>query len=171
MGYSIKAVQVENFVSHLKICFLVFQYICSYVLRPVAFIMGVPWEDSDIVAELLGVKTFLNEFVAYTRLAEIIKNRTKMTGLRTISVSRNVYSKLSTGFILKGNDLYLKKVMEVSQFRHLDAKGVFLFFKSVFVIRYFLLYTKYSALPSFKGMPTLKTKNKKKNQLFKCTCS
>lgn len=49
--------------------------------------MGVPWEDSDVVAELLGIKTFLNEFVAYTRLAGFIDNRTKMNGLRTISVS------------------------------------------------------------------------------------
>lgn len=69
---------------------LSFEYICSYVLRPVAFIMGVPWEDSDVVAELLGVKTFLNEFVAYTRLATIIENRTKMTGLRTISVRSEI---------------------------------------------------------------------------------
>ncbi|XP_022781914.1 solute carrier family 28 member 3-like isoform X2 [Stylophora pistillata] len=69
---------------------LSFEYICSYVLRPVAFIMGVPWEDSDVVAELLGIKTFLNEFVAYTRLATIIENRTKMTGLRTISIRAEI---------------------------------------------------------------------------------
>ena len=49
--------------------------------------MGVPWEDSDVVAELLGIKTFLNEFVAYTRLAGFIDNRIRMNGLRTISVS------------------------------------------------------------------------------------
>lgn len=69
---------------------LSFEYICSYVLRPVAFIMGVPWEDSDVVAELLGIKTFLNEFVAYTRLAGFIDNRKKMNGLRTISIRSEI---------------------------------------------------------------------------------
>ena len=63
------------------------QFICSYVLRPVAFIMGVEWKDCDVVAELLGTKTFLNEFIAYTQLAEFIKNRQTLNGLRTISVS------------------------------------------------------------------------------------
>ena len=63
------------------------QYICSYVLRPVAFIMGVEWRDCDVVAELLGIKTFLNEFVAYAKLSDYIKNRQLDNGLRTISVS------------------------------------------------------------------------------------
>ena len=50
--------------------------------------MGVEWKDCDVVAELLGIKTFLNEFVAYASLSEYIKNRTTENGLRTISVSR-----------------------------------------------------------------------------------
>ncbi len=37
--------------------------------------MGVSWEDSFIVAELIGVKTFLNEFVAYQKLSALIKRR------------------------------------------------------------------------------------------------
>lgn len=37
--------------------------------------MGVSWEDSFIVAELLGIKTFLNEFVAYQKLSELIMRR------------------------------------------------------------------------------------------------
>ena len=48
--------------------------------------MGVEWEDCDVVAELLGIKTFLNEFVAYASLSGYIKNRQLETG-RTISVS------------------------------------------------------------------------------------
>ena len=42
---------------------------------PLAYVMGVTWDDSFKVAELLGVKTFLNEFVAYERLGEMVKNR------------------------------------------------------------------------------------------------
>lgn len=37
--------------------------------------MGVSGEDSFIVAELIGIKTFLNEFVAYQKLSEYIKRR------------------------------------------------------------------------------------------------
>ncbi|XP_033101813.1 solute carrier family 28 member 3-like isoform X2 [Anneissia japonica] len=53
---------------------LTFELICSYVFMPVAFIMGVEWEDCREVAELIGLKTFLNEFVAYIRLGEFIDN-------------------------------------------------------------------------------------------------
>lgn len=49
--------------------------------------MGVEWRDCDVVAELLGIKTFLNEFVAYAKLSDYIKNRQLDNGLRTISVS------------------------------------------------------------------------------------
>ncbi|XP_033101662.1 solute carrier family 28 member 3-like isoform X2 [Anneissia japonica] len=52
---------------------LTFELICSYVFVPVAFIMGVEWEDCREVAELIGVKTFINEFVAYERLAVLIE--------------------------------------------------------------------------------------------------
>uniref|UniRef100_A0A3Q3BEW3 Sodium/nucleoside cotransporter n=1 Tax=Kryptolebias marmoratus TaxID=37003 RepID=A0A3Q3BEW3_KRYMA len=55
---------------------LSFSLICSYVFMPLSFMMGVSWEDSFIVAELIGIKTFLNEFVAYEKLSELIKKRT-----------------------------------------------------------------------------------------------
>jgi len=42
---------------------------------PVAFLMGADWADSPLVAELLGIKIFLNEFVAYQQLATYKKNR------------------------------------------------------------------------------------------------
>ncbi|XP_010080453.1 PREDICTED: sodium/nucleoside cotransporter 1-like, partial [Pterocles gutturalis] len=54
---------------------LSFQVICSYVLMPMAFLMGADWADSPLVAELLGIKIFLNEFVAYQQLATYKKNR------------------------------------------------------------------------------------------------
>ncbi|XP_062926932.1 sodium/nucleoside cotransporter 1 isoform X1 [Mobula hypostoma] len=49
---------------------LSFQNICSYIFMPIAFIMGADWNDSFLVAELIGTKLFLNEFVAYQHLAE-----------------------------------------------------------------------------------------------------
>ncbi|NXM26145.1 S28A2 protein, partial [Oxyruncus cristatus] len=54
---------------------LTFQVILSYVLMPVAFLMGADWADSPVVAELLGIKIFLNEFVAYQQLSTYKKNR------------------------------------------------------------------------------------------------
>lgn len=42
---------------------------------PLAFMMGVSWEDSFIVAELIGTKTFLNELMAFQKLSKLIKLR------------------------------------------------------------------------------------------------
>uniref|UniRef100_H2ZUV3 Sodium/nucleoside cotransporter n=1 Tax=Latimeria chalumnae TaxID=7897 RepID=H2ZUV3_LATCH len=55
---------------------LSFEVICSYVFMPFVFMMGVAWEDSFIVAKLIGYKTFFNEFVAYDHLAVLIQKRT-----------------------------------------------------------------------------------------------
>ncbi|KAM8860766.1 sodium/nucleoside cotransporter 1 [Synchiropus picturatus] len=52
-----------------------FQLLCSYVFMPVAFMMGIPYEESFTVAELIGIKLFLNEFVAYEKLSELKANR------------------------------------------------------------------------------------------------
>nr|XP_009665306.1 PREDICTED: sodium/nucleoside cotransporter 1-like [Struthio camelus australis] len=65
---------------------LSFQVICSYILMPVAFLMGADWADSPLVAELLGIKIFLNEFVAYQQLATYKKNR--LSGLEEWDGSR-----------------------------------------------------------------------------------
>uniref|UniRef100_A0AAZ3SX92 Sodium/nucleoside cotransporter n=1 Tax=Oncorhynchus tshawytscha TaxID=74940 RepID=A0AAZ3SX92_ONCTS len=54
---------------------ITFEIICSYVFMPVAFMMGIPFEESFIVAELIGTKLFLNEFLAYQKLSELKSNR------------------------------------------------------------------------------------------------
>jgi len=46
--------------------------ILGTALRPLAWVMGVPWAESAQVGALLGLKTATNEFYAYTRLAEIV---------------------------------------------------------------------------------------------------
>ncbi|VDI31973.1 pyrimidine nucleoside transport protein [Mytilus galloprovincialis] len=55
------------------------QYICSYVFYPLAYLMGVETVDCGRVAELIGIKTFINEFVAYTALSKYISNRNNLT--------------------------------------------------------------------------------------------
>ncbi|XP_027405932.1 solute carrier family 28 member 3 isoform X1 [Bos indicus x Bos taurus] len=54
---------------------LSFEVICSYVFMPFAFMMGVDWQDSFMVAKLIGYKTFFNEFVAYQQLSKLISLR------------------------------------------------------------------------------------------------
>ena len=39
------------------------------LLRPLAWVMGVPWQDTAYVGGLIGIKTSLNEFVAYAQFA------------------------------------------------------------------------------------------------------
>jgi CNT family concentrative nucleoside transporter len=51
---------------------LTFQGVLGVVLAPLAWLMGVPWEDAPAVGALLGVKTILNEFLAYRDLADLI---------------------------------------------------------------------------------------------------
>jgi concentrative nucleoside transporter, CNT family len=49
------------------------ELILGFLLRPLAWVMGVPWQDADNVGALLGIKTVLNEFVGYVRLQEMVK--------------------------------------------------------------------------------------------------
>ena len=44
----------------------------GYLLAPVAWLIGVPWQDAIVVGGLIGEKIVLNEFVAYLHLSEIV---------------------------------------------------------------------------------------------------
>ena len=44
------------------------------LLAPLAFLMGIPWADAVEVGALIGVKTVLNEFVAYQQLGAAIES-------------------------------------------------------------------------------------------------
>jgi len=52
---------------------LSFEVILGWVLAPLAWLMGVPWADAVTVGSLLGMKTVLNEFVAYLQLSSILQ--------------------------------------------------------------------------------------------------
>jgi CNT family concentrative nucleoside transporter len=43
------------------------QGILGFLLRPLAWVMGTPWQDTAYVGSLIGIKTTLNEFVAYAQ--------------------------------------------------------------------------------------------------------
>jgi concentrative nucleoside transporter, CNT family len=47
------------------------QDLFGWVLRPVAWVLGVPWQDAKTVGNLMGVKVVLNEFVAFSMLGPL----------------------------------------------------------------------------------------------------
>ena len=49
--------------------------IFGYVLAPIAWVIGTPWSDATTVGSLIGQKVVINEFVAYTALADIVNGK------------------------------------------------------------------------------------------------
>ena len=49
------------------------QQILGIVFAPIAFMIGVPFQDVTTVGSLLGQKIIMNEFVAYSSLTEILR--------------------------------------------------------------------------------------------------
>ena len=47
------------------------ELILGYIFAPIAWLMGIPWNEALIAGELLGIKTTLNEFIAYPALAAL----------------------------------------------------------------------------------------------------
>jgi len=47
------------------------EIILGFIFAPIAWFMGIPWNEALIAGELLGIKTTLNEFVAYPSLAAL----------------------------------------------------------------------------------------------------
>lgn len=81
--------------------------------------MGIETKDCGKVAEMIGVKTFLNEFIAYAQLKDLIGNRKSLANYTTFFNttqwhwdSDNVVLDL-TGDVLKGG---VMSVMKLSQF-------------------------------------------------------
>ncbi|MGM0589128.1 MAG: NupC/NupG family nucleoside CNT transporter [Bacteroidota bacterium] len=46
--------------------------ILGWLISPIAFVVGVPWEDAVNMGSLLGTKIVLNEFVAYLKLSDMV---------------------------------------------------------------------------------------------------
>ncbi|XP_049882684.1 solute carrier family 28 member 3-like isoform X2 [Pectinophora gossypiella] len=49
------------------------EWIMGKVFIPLCWLMGVPWEECELVGTLIGLKTIVNEFVAYQRMGEMKK--------------------------------------------------------------------------------------------------
>ncbi|XP_001601110.2 solute carrier family 28 member 3 [Nasonia vitripennis] len=53
---------------------LTFELILAKAFIPLSYIMGVPWEECETVGTLIGLKTIVNEFVAYQKLGQFKKD-------------------------------------------------------------------------------------------------
>lgn len=43
--------------------------IMGKIFTPISYLMGVPWEECEMVGTLIGIKTMVNEFVAFERMS------------------------------------------------------------------------------------------------------
>jgi CNT family concentrative nucleoside transporter len=49
---------------------LTFQWILGYVLQPLAWALGVPWQEANMAGSFIGQKFVVNEFIAYLDFLE-----------------------------------------------------------------------------------------------------
>jgi CNT family concentrative nucleoside transporter len=47
------------------------QRLLGWLMAPVAWLMGIPWREAATAGQLLGIKTVLNELLAYLKLAQL----------------------------------------------------------------------------------------------------
>lgn len=45
--------------------------ILGWVFAPIVFLIGIPWQDAPTAGSLMGIKTVLNEFLAYLELSKL----------------------------------------------------------------------------------------------------
>jgi len=57
------------------------QAIFGWVLAPLAWLIGVPWQDATLVGSFIGEKVVINEFVAYVDMSKHLSEMTKESQL------------------------------------------------------------------------------------------
>lgn len=66
---------------------LTLERLFGWVLAPIAWLVGVDWADAGTVGQLLGVKTALNEFVAFLQLADLLEAGAPLSARSTVIAS------------------------------------------------------------------------------------
>jgi CNT family concentrative nucleoside transporter len=70
--------------------------VAGWVFSPIAWCMGVPWSEAPLVGSLIGVKTILNEFIAYINLsqlpAEALSERSRLIAIYALCGFANISS-------------------------------------------------------------------------------
>lgn len=62
------------------------QSLLGYLFSPLAYIMGVNWEHTDLAGSLIGQKLAINEFVAYVNFSPYLKDPRVLLDTKTIAV-------------------------------------------------------------------------------------
>ena len=75
--------------------------ILGYVFAPLAFLIGVPWDEAVKAGSFIGQKLVLNEFVAYSNFGPVIDTLSDKTGI-IISFALCGFANLSSMAILIG---------------------------------------------------------------------
>lgn len=57
------------------------QQILGYIISPLTFAIGVPWDEAIMAGSLIGEKLVLTEFIAYTNLTAMIDSFTDKTAM------------------------------------------------------------------------------------------
>ena len=47
------------------------QGVLGWIMRPVVWLIGIPWNEAQTAGSLMGTKTVLNEFIAFLDLAKL----------------------------------------------------------------------------------------------------
>lgn len=76
-----------NYITGFLYPGLTLEKIMGWIFYPLAWIMGVPSDDVMKVAEWMGQKTILNEFVAYFNMANFLKENPSIISERSIIIS------------------------------------------------------------------------------------
>lgn len=53
--------------------YLTLEWFCGKLFVPLAYIIGIPWQDCEKIGSVIALKTIINEFVAYGKLGELKK--------------------------------------------------------------------------------------------------
>lgn len=72
--------------------YLSLEWFTGKLFIPVAFIMGIPWDECEKVGAVIAAKNIINEFVAYEKLGELKKANAISVGLH---LNRNIYFPVS----------------------------------------------------------------------------
>lgn len=51
-------------------------FILSKLFKPICYLIGIDWKDTEAVGNIIGTKTIINEFVAFKLLGDYKKANT-----------------------------------------------------------------------------------------------
>ncbi|MGB5740138.1 MAG: NupC/NupG family nucleoside CNT transporter [Woeseia sp.] len=58
---------------------LTLQFLLGKLFAPIAFLIGVPWDEANIAGSLIGQKTIINEFYAYANFVQVKETLSEQT--------------------------------------------------------------------------------------------